>query len=533
MNLRPSQQTASLPPEEKLESMVWKFLRDRKSREAVAVCEQLNREYPKFGSGWHTASQLATRLNNPEKALQFIAKALELEPLNNEWRLQKANCLLRSGQMDFAETLVMELSTESLETAYQCASIGMMLSRLERHETALVHYQRAVELQPGHGPHYYNLGTVQRFLGDFTAAEHSLDRAIELNPKDYEAWKLRTDLHQWNSQTNHITDIQSALKAIDSDPRGAVNLHFALAKELEDMEDFERSFHHLKHGADIRRRHMRYQPSGDIDTMQRIQEVYSGDMFDGSIEGCDNAEAVFVIGMPRTGTTLVELILASHSNVFAAGELANFSQQLSLLANQDGVTKEELVEISAGLDFSELGRRYIESTRPITGHTSRFIDKLPLNFLYTGLIHLALPQAKIIHVVRDPMDTCYAMYKTLFKDAYPCSYDLEELGNYYLAYTALMLHWQRVIPDAFYTVQYEELVADADASSRKLLDACELPWEDQCLRFYESASASTTASASQIRQPVYHSSVGKWRRYSSQLQPLIDQFRKAGLNINE
>jgi len=197
-----------------------------------------------------------------------------------------------------------------------------------------------------------------------------------------------------------------------------------------------------------------------------------------------------------------------------------------------GISRDEMVASTASLDFKQLGDLYVDSTRPFTGKTKRFIDKMPLNYLYVGLIHLALPQSKIINLQRDPMDTCYAIYKQLFVDAYPFSYDLEELASYYVAYHRLMEHWNKVLPGVIHTVTYEELVGDIETKTRQLLEACELDWQPQCLKFYENTSASTTASTAQIREPAYKSSVGKWRNYADQLQPVAEILRKAGIHVS-
>ena len=220
----------------------------------------------------------------------------------------------------------------------------------------------------------------------------------------------------------------------------------------------------------------------------------------------------------------------------SAGELNNFTlklmQQLKFIAGADKPSRDQLVALSTGVNFTELGEAYIASTRPYTGHTKRFIDKLPLNFLYAGLIHLALPNAKIINLKRHPLDTCYAIYKQLFIDGYPFSYDLEELGRYFIAYHRLMEHWNKVMPGVIHTVVYEDLVADVEGESRRLLEFCGLEWQAQCLKFYASKEASTTASTVQVRQPVYQSSVAKWRRYEKQLGPLIRVLEDAEIPLD-
>jgi len=182
------------------------------------------------------------------------------------------------------------------------------------------------------------------------------------------------------------------------------------------------------------------------------------------------------------------------------------------------------------VDFRALGQAYMTATRPLRDARPHFIDKLPFNFLYAGPIHLALPRAKIINVQRHPLDTCFAVFKQLFRDAYPYSYDLDELGQYYVAYRRLMQHWNDVMPGVIHTVRYEALVADVEGEARRLLEYCGLPWQDACLRFHENPQASTTASALQVRQPVYASSVGKWRNFERQLAPLRRRLEDAGID---
>ena len=205
---------------------------------------------------------------------------------------------------------------------------------------------------------------------------------------------------------------------------------------------------------------------------------------------------------------------------------------IAALRTDPSASRDELVRKSASIDIRALGDAYIESTRPFTGRTPRFIDKLPLNFLYVGLIRLALPNAKIISLRRHPLDTCYAVYKQLFIAAYPFSYDLEELARYYAAYDRLIRHWSDVLPDAVHTVTYEQLVDDFEPEVRRLLSHCGLDFEDACLRFYENRDASTTASTTQVRQPIYRSSIGKWRQYEKQLQPLVLALREQGVVLD-
>jgi tetratricopeptide (TPR) repeat protein len=520
------------PTVRQLESIVWDLLKARDIKQAVAACQQLNHDFPNDAAGWHASSHVAMRINNPGVALTAAEKSLTIEPGNNAWLLQKGVCLAALSRMDQLNKLLEDLSLQEMATAYQCSAIGALLCQAGEHDQALVHYRRAILLKPDDAQHYYNIACLQRSLGQVDESEKNFDKDIALAPMDYEAYKIRSELRTQTKTNNHIDSLEALLSKGISDKRGKVNICFALAKEMEDVGDSAHSFVYLKQGADTRRSYMKYDVDSDLGTMAAIQQAYPGAMFESS-DGFGSSEPIFIIGMPRTGTTLVERILASHTDVFAAGELTNFAVEMMGLAKNlvDGrkVSRNELVAETTRLDFRKLGESYIDSTRPFTGQTIRFIDKMPLNFLYTGLIHRALPNAKIICLTRDPLDTCYSIYKQLFIDAYPFSYDLTELGQYFVAYHRLMQHWYDVLPGVIHQVNYEDLVADIEPESHRLLAYCDLDWQPQCLKFYENKAVSTTASAVQIRQPVYRSSIQKWRQYQDELAPLISVLEKAGI----
>lgn len=516
-----------------LEGRVWDLMGQNDAKQAIAECEKLNRQFPEFGSGWHTTSHLMLRLGNVPAALAAIERATSIDSGQIDWQLQKAKCLARLGRVEEVDAAVKELSGHEMSTAYQCSALALLLTQLGSREDAVDLYQKAIKLQPDNARHYYNIACLQRTLGDINSAERNFDKTISLDPADYESYKVRSDLRRQTAERNHIDELEQLLGAEIKDERGRVQLCYAVAKELEDLGEAKRSFDHLKSGSDLRRKLMKYDVERDLETIEAIKRTFGHAVFGTSAEGSDNSEAIFILGMPRTGTTLVERILASHSDVFAAGELNNFAAQLMTMMRAQNADKtlsrDEIVECSAKLDFRSLGDSYLSSTRPFTGHTPKFIDKMPLNYLYVGLIHLALPNAKIINLKRNPLDTCYAIYKQLFVDAYPFSYDLEELGRYFVAYHQLMEHWNAVLPGVVHTVEYEKLVGDIETESRRLLEFCDLDWQPQCLKFYENREASTTASTVQVRQPVYQSSVGKWRDYEKQMQPVVEILQQAGV----
>jgi Flp pilus assembly protein TadD len=522
------------PTQEQLAELVNRHIDAGDVRQGLATCQRLNRDFPAHAYGWYLASFLMKRARNFPDALRAIDRAIELS-CSDRYLLHKARCLFESGDITGAIAAAAKLRDKSFTEAQLHNDLASLLHMLGDHDHALQHYSRAVTLDGGNAEYHFNKGAVQRYLGDAAGAEASFDAALKLNPTEYEAYNARAQLRTQTNERNHIVQLRELVARTES-PVGQAQLWYALAKELEDLGDFTGAFAALNRGADAKRRHMQYGVDTDLQIMTRIREVYGPARFDSQVRGADAGDAIFILGMPRTGTTLIERILGSHSQVHSAGELNNFSLELLRLVQQTikppPASRLDFVTATARLDFRALGEAYLRSVRPLRDASPYFIDKLPFNFLYAGLIHLAMPRAKIINLQRHPMDTCYAVYKQLFKDAYPFSYNLDELGQYYIAYHALMQHWNAVMPGVICTLRYEAVVADIEAEAHRLLDFCGLPWEDQCLRFYQNPRSSTTASALQVRQPIYDTSVGKWRRYAQQLEPLRERLERAGIDTS-
>lgn len=407
--------------------------------------------------------------------------------------------------------------------------IGNLYAHLNLHQDAERCYGRAAGLAPGDSGALYNWATSLTALGRMEAAEQTLDRVISLAPQDHDAYYNRSTLRRQTLEHNHVSELQSALSTASS-PAARVALGYALAKELEDLGRWPESFAALRTAADTRRRVLSYRVEYDVATMARIARVFDADYCRPAARaGFESRRPMFVVGLPRSGTTLVDRILSSHSLVESRGESSDLALVLMRLAGA-GEDRSTLVQRATSLDSRELGRSFC-ARLPRTD-AARVIDKTPLNFLYLGLVAAALPQATLIHVRRSPLDVCYAMYKTLFRMAYPFSYDFSDLASYYSAYSALMQHWRETLGARLVEVDYEVLVADQERTTRRLLEACDLPWEDACLEFHRNESPSLTASAAQVRQPLYDTSVGSWRRYERELQPLIDALRAHGVPLH-
>ncbi len=471
-------------------------------------------------------------VSDPAAALARLEQALAVDPHNAAGHLQRAQCLAALRRIAEARTAAADAERYAPPQGAFWDALGGLYHFVSDQARALAAYDRAVQLAPHEARFRFNRATVRRFLGDLEGAESDYDQVLALAPNDFEAYKNRADLRTQTPARNHVAELEAVLPRAAVDWRGRVQVEYALAKEYEDLGEYPRSFAHLQSGARARREHMRYDIAEDVATVQWIIDAFPAGPESRAAVDSDESP-IFILGLPRSGTTLVERILASHSQVVSAGELNDFAMSLVAAARSGAgrpqLPRRELVARSATLDFAALGRDYLRGARARVPGDRRFIDKMPLNYLYCGLIRRALPAAKIVHLHRHPLAAGYAMYKTLFRDGYPFSYDLGEIARYYAAYRRLMDHWQATMPGVIHSLSYEALVANPAAATRGLLEFCGLDWEDAVSRFHLNPAASTTASAAQVRRPIYDTAIGQWRHYERELAPLREALIEAGV----
>ena len=338
----------------------------------------------------------------------------------------------------------------------------------------------------------------------------------------YNLSTLRTQTPKRNNLFNLASLIPRA-----AGRRDAFALYFARAKELEDLGRHRESLAALQQGNALRRAAMRYRVEDDARTMRRIAETFRSEWSD-KAEGHAGAAPILVVGMPRSGTTLVDRILSSHPDVASVGEVNDLA--LAIMEEAPPVaSKDELVAAAAQVPPARIGANYARRMRWRVPSGERILDKTPLNFLYLGIIAKALPDATIIHVRRDPMDIAFAVYKTLFRMGYPFAYSLDDIGDYLIAKHRLMAHWHEQLDERVVQVDYEDLVRDQESESRRLIAAAGLGWDDRVLQFHRDRAPTATASAAQVRQPIHIRSIGAWRRHEDAFAPLERKLRSAGV----
>lgn len=507
------------------------LLRQGRRAEADALVRELILSAPQAMHAWALDSDVGLALGDCVRSLASAQRAIELGACTTENYLRIARALQTSRRWSELRASV-DAARAVAHAAEDYALLGDFYNTLEDYLQAQAAYDEAVKRAPANARYLYNRGAVERFLGNLAAAERDYDRVIELDPCDSEAWLNRAELRTQTTDRNHVRALEGRLKrGFDSGP-AQIPIRFALAKEYEDLGDYHKSWGHLSAGAALRRQHLKYDVAADLSTVDWIIEAFPEGASPNA--GCESAAPIFIVGMPRTGTTLLEGIIAGHTDVFAAGELAHFGVALVAAARRKvgraDLSRRELVAASASIDFATLGSDYIERTRPRTARHLRFTDKMPLNYLYCGLIRRALPQAPILHLTRHPLATCYAVFKTLFNQGYPFSYDLGELADYYIGYRRLMDHWHRTLGGRILDVSYERLVTEPETEARRVFDFCGLDWDASYLDLHRRAFF-TTASASQVRRPIYQSSIELWKHFGTVLQPVADRIRAAGIPL--
>jgi tetratricopeptide (TPR) repeat protein len=381
-------------------------------------------------------------------------------------------------------------------------------------------------LEPDEPSALLGMGHILRIRGRREAAIAAYQKCVTLRPDAGTAYWSLASLKDYRFSDPEMAAMRRRIGSGDLDPESEVSFRFAIARAYESDGDFEKAWQEYRHGNELKRSLVKYDPVENESNLDKIMNVFTRDFLDREIKSEPlGASPIFILGMPRSGSTLIEQILASHSKVEGAGELPRITMLSLTLGTHrsDGLQYPEVLGEMTEEQLVAIGKSYIHQTGPHRHENMPyFTDKMPANFSHVGFIHLILPNAKIIDARRDPVDTCVGNFRQLFALGKNHSYDLQELGEYYLQYRRTMDHWDEVLPGRLLRVQYEDVVSDLENQVRRILDYCELPWEDACLRFFESDRDVNTASSEQVRQPIYKDAVGYWKHYESHLGELLE-----------
>ena len=499
--------------------------REGKAKEAELRFREILREDPTNATATRMLGSIALEEGRYRLATRLLRNATKLAPDYFGAWIDLSRALTEFEQLDEAREAIHQVIQLESQLAYPYVLLGNLETKVGDYEAAVSAFEQALDKQSNHGGALAGLGHALKTIGRQDEAIDRYRNCVRNYPSFGEAWWSLANL-----KTFRFTDDEIAVmeKHVDQErliDETRVNINFALGKAYEDRGDYSNAFDRYDRGNKLRRPHESYDPVQTETVHDHIIKTITPELLESCAGfGDPRPDPIFIVGLPRSGSTLVEQILASHSMVDGTHELPDLPRVIRTI-NQWQVHSKGYPEALPLLDevhFKELGEQYLESTRRYRKGAPRFTDKMPNNFSMVGLLALILPNAKIVNARRHPLDSCMGSYKQLFYRGQAFTYDLVELGEYYLEYQRMMDFWHDILPGRVLDVHYEDMVADQENQTRRLIEHCALPWENDCLRFYETDRAVNTASSEQVRQPIYSKSVNSWRRFESHLGPLIE-----------
>ena len=498
--------------------------RDGEGNKAEDIYRGILRRYPEHVEAMRRLAKIATEHRKYKEAEVFLKQAVKVAPDYARAWLDLSVAQLNRDKLEEAVASARQLVELAPGISDSHLALGNALARSDRAAEAIEAFQLALDLAPDNAGAFSGLGQQLKTVGRQAEAIEIYQRSLKSDAKNAESYWSLANMRAYRFSDDDIENMQSLLQNEELEDLATAQLCNALGFAFEWRKDFDRAFAYFQQGNETHRASQTYDPvETEVATDSQIK-VFTRDFIQSTEgQGSPDASPIFIVGLPRSGSTLIEQIIASHSQAEGTHELSDLGMAVHGLPKKDKRQRfpENLTDRKANV-WSSLGEAYIQRTKKYRRGAPRFIDKNPNNFVYVGLLHLVLPNARIINARRHPLDSGLGSYKQLFAQGQPYSYDLTEIGEYYLQYQRLMDHWHEVLPGAVLDVQYEEVVDDLEGQVRRILDYCGLPFEQACVDFHQTERAVKTASSEQVRQPIYSSSLNLWENYQSHLSELIE-----------
>jgi len=497
---------------------------------AGSICQQVLALAPDLVQAHFLVGLVALEAKDRKTAFQAFGSVTKLDPDHAAGWAHLARLFMGEGQVSRADAALSQAAANNPDDPLVQDLIGTVYSLMGEYGQAQHWFERAVERSPDNVGFLLNLANNHVYYGRTGDAQDLFEDIIRRQTNSPQAHWALAGARKAIDDT-HIRQCAQLVMTPDLHPRMQAFYWYAIGKECEDLERWDDAFEAFSRGAAARRATVEYDESREAKMFSYLEQTFTEDWLAAQAAGHEDGSPIFVLGQPRTGTTLIERIISSHSKVTSAGELQQFSLGIRRLSDyRDPVRfSAELFESALAIEPAKLGGIYLETTRRVRGDTPRFVDKLPQNYLCIPLILSALPNAKIVHLTRDPMDACFASFKQLFADAYLHSYDQREMARHHGRYRHLMDQWRQRFPGRFYDISYEDTTTNFEENVVNLLAFLDLPFEEACMNFHTQRTAVSTASAAQVREPAHTRSVGRWRRYERQLAPMREELRAFGL----
>jgi tetratricopeptide (TPR) repeat protein len=501
---------------------------------AAAAAAGCRAAWPSHPAGWLLGSITALLADDKQSALDLVEERLRIDPHDVQCLVQKAECLLALGDREKAFAAADEAAASAPDVPVVLDSIGEFCGEAGDYRRALAVYDRAVAATPREPNIRIKRAVVHRFLGHLDHSASDYRAVLAELPTSAKALKGLAELHRQTRERNSVAAMQGALAAAPEGSVDAAILHFGLAKSYEDMGDHTANWRHLAAGNAIERARLQYDPQTDRAVMDTLIAAFPD--LEAVRPDATGERPIFIVGVPRTGTTLVDRILGSNSQVHSAGELTAMPETIDILVRRssgpDSPEWRGHAALLGGLEGAAIAGVYLERVRTRRGERPRFTDKQLTNILSCPLIFRAFPNASIVHLTRHPLAACYAIYRTRFNGTYPFAYSLDEIADFYIGYRRVMAHWRRVLPGRILDLAYEDVVTAQEPATRRLLEYVGLPFEEACLEFHLNESPVITTSSVQVRHPLYDSSLEAWKHHAAQLAPVRARLEAAGISCD-
>jgi Flp pilus assembly protein TadD len=500
---------------------------------AQAILEGLFARTPIDAEVYMLAGRLSSARGDHAHELEMMRAAVEREPSNGEYLALLGRCYMRAQEIEAALGCVDDALACSPLTDLAYDALASILAQLGRHGEAAMLLRRATEASSRNAAIYFNLGNNLKFTGDFAGARVAFERALSLAPHYHKAHAALTSLGGITADRNHLRQLEEMIRKT-ADPRVAIHLRHAAAKECEALGRFDEAWHHLTTGKSALLSVLPINPQASLDAMDQLAAIAQR-WPPNSNWNCESGGPILIVGMPRSGTTVLDRIISNHQDVTSIGESLYFAQLLKSACgsiSRDLLDTPMLSTLADGIDLTKIGERYVAHGTEVSRGAPRFVDKFHLNFMLSGHLLRALPQARILCVVRDPLDTIVSNFRQLFEfesTLYSYSLDVVAATEFYIRFRRLAALWEALAPDRFRTVRYESLVAEPEAETASLLNFCGLRWQDNCSAIERNCASVATASAVQVRSKIHTGAIGSWRRYEKHLQGICRRLAEEGL----
>jgi len=496
-----------------------------KTSEAIDCFHKALEINPGFSDALLNLGNTLKEAGRLEEAIRYYNQFLTIHPDNADAHISLGSALRLHGNLDASINSLKKGLAINPESSVGYNNLGNVLGEQGKLNDAISAYTKAININPGNVDAIYNLGFSLRQTGRTDDAIKAYRQALTIKPDNALIYQALTAAGKFTVQDDDIKKMQVLLNNDTTSQTDRMLLCFALGKAFEDLKEYNTSFDYILTANKIKRDSLNYDLNVDKNFMQSLIKIFDKTFFANRASyGINDKMPVFILGMPRSGTTLAEQILSSHPQVFGAGEISDI---VNIILNENpkitGKTFPEIIPTLEKNEVRHLAETYLTKIRSLAENEILVSNKMPSNFLFIGMIRLMFPGAKIIHCKRDPADTCLSCFKNYFPNGQEFSYDLSELGKYYTFYQQLMNHWHATLPGYIYDLNYEDLIIDQENQTQRLLHFCELPWDDACLSFHNSSRAIRTVSIEQARKPIYKSSIQGWKRYKNQLAPLLKE----------